>query len=72
MSVKIESADVISRVKNGDILLQSAKEEKFKVTQKGDDFFLLTAADEERAFKMVRFTELIKDNWYLESPFSFT
>ena len=71
MSIKIESADVINKVKNGDILLQAAKKEKYKVTEKGEDFFILKSAEEQRALKMVKFSELIKDNWYLEPPIAF-
>jgi hypothetical protein len=45
MRIKIESPDVISQVKSGDILLQTSKKEKYKVTQeKGNDFFILTSA----------------------------
>ena len=66
MSNQTESFDVIQQLKKDDIILRPADKEKYRIAEIGDDFFILTLLNERRILKMIRFSDLISENWEIE------
>jgi len=63
MSNQTDSFDVIQQLKKNDIISDPVTNEKYSIGDIRDDYFILSLVRENRAFKMVRFYDLIKEKW---------
>jgi hypothetical protein len=66
MSNQIDSFDVIQQLRKNDIIIHPITEEKYVIGEIGNDFFLLNLVTENRALKMMRFHDLIREKWQIE------
>lgn len=66
MSNQTDSFDVIQQLRKNDIILDPVTNEKYAIGDIGDDYFILVLVSENRAFKMLRFFDLIKEKWTIE------
>jgi hypothetical protein len=66
MSSQIDSFDVIQQLRKNDIIIHPMTEEKYVIGEIGNDFFLLNLFNENRALKMMRFHDLIREKWQIE------
>jgi hypothetical protein len=66
MCSQINSFDVIQQLRKSDTIINPLTKEKYVIGEIGDDFLILSLANENRALKMIRFNDLVREKWELE------
>ncbi|HLX91296.1 MAG TPA: hypothetical protein VKR32_06410 [Puia sp.] len=67
MAAKIDTVKMIYEIKKGDVLFQQEKTERFWVVSLEEGFFVLRSCAEQGRLKMVRFPDLINEDWHVDS-----